>query len=164
MVRHLVIDGETQVLRLETRGEVHRFTLNGAAWEASLAEAEPGVYSVILNGRSFEARVIREKERMVIEVSGVRIPVELRDPRDSRRSGTAAGHEGRQTLMAPMPGKIIRLLVSEGDAVEAGQGLVVIEAMKMQNEMKALKPGQVISLPVATGSTVSAGDILAVVE
>jgi biotin carboxyl carrier protein len=63
-----------------------------------------------------------------------------------------------------MPGKIVRLLVAEGDSVEAGQGLLVVEAMKMQNEMKAPKAGCVVSLKAHEGATVAAGDVLATIE
>jgi biotin carboxyl carrier protein len=164
MVRHLIIDGEPKALTVESSGSVYRFKLDGIEREASLVQAEPDVYSVLMDGRSFEARVVRERELIVVEIDGRRITIEVRDPRDSRRDGRAGGVEGRQTLTAPMPGKVVRILVAEGDTVEAGQGLVVLEAMKMQNEMKALKPGRVVSLPLETGATVGAGDILAVVE
>jgi biotin carboxyl carrier protein len=63
-----------------------------------------------------------------------------------------------------MPGKVVRVLVSEGGAVEAGQGIAVIEAMKMQNEMKAPKRGRIAALPVREGATVAAGEVLAVIE
>jgi biotin carboxyl carrier protein len=61
-----------------------------------------------------------------------------------------------------MPGKVVRVLVGEGDVVEVGQGLVVVEAMKMQNEMKALRGGNVVEVRVRDGDTVSAGDVLVV--
>jgi biotin carboxyl carrier protein len=75
-----------------------------------------------------------------------------------------AGLEGRQTLSAPMPGKVVRILVNEGDPVERGQGLVVIEAMKMQNELKSPKAGRVVSISASEGAAVAAADVLAVVE
>ena len=67
-------------------------------------------------------------------------------------------------MTAPMPGKIVRLLVAEGQTVEAGQGLLVVEAMKMQNEMKAPKAGHVVSLTAREGATVAAGEVLAAIE
>jgi biotin carboxyl carrier protein len=69
------------------------------------------------------------------------VGVEVRDPRAISSQGKSGLGEGRQTVNAPMPGKVVRLLVSEGDEVEAGAGLVVVEAMKMQNELKAPKAG-----------------------
>jgi biotin carboxyl carrier protein len=72
--------------------------------------------------------------------------------------------EGRQQISAPMPGKVIRLLLAAGDSVEAGQGLIVVEAMKMQNEIKSPKNGKVERLLVKEGQNVNAGDVLAWVE
>ena len=87
------------------------------------------------------------------------------DPRVWRgRQQGALEAEGRQKIVAPMPGKVIRLLVEAGDSVEAGQGLVVVEAMKMQNEIKSPKSGKVERLLAKEGQSVNAGDILAWVE
>ena len=72
--------------------------------------------------------------------------------------------EGRQNVTAPMPGKVVRLLVADGDSVQAGQGIAVVEAMKMQNEMKAPRSGRVAALAVHEGDTVGAGAVLAVIE
>jgi len=80
-----------------------------------------------------------------------------------RRAG-AAELEGRQQIVAPMPGKVIRLLVKAGDEVEAGQGLLVVEAMKMQNEIRSPKKGKVVRLEAAEGQAVNAGDALAWVD
>ena len=89
----------------------------------------------------------------------------LSDPKRLRGAGAAAGHEaGRAQVHAPMPGKVVRVLVEEGQEVEAGAGLVVVEAMKMQNELKSPKAGTVIELHARVGATVNAGEVLAVVE
>ncbi len=91
--------------------------------------------------------------------------MEVTDPRvwRGRRHG-ALEVEGRQQVTAPMPGKVVRVLVSEGDAVEAGQGLLVVEAMKMQNEIRSPKNGKVEKLLAREGLAVNAGDVLAWVE
>lgn len=124
-----------------------------------VVQVEPGVYSVLLNGRSFEVRA----DRGAMVVDGQRFEVEIDDPRalKKRAAGTAA--EGQQTLRASMPGKVVRILVAEGDAVAAGQGMLVVEAMKMQNEVKSPKAGVVLSVKVREGNAVTAGDVLAVV-
>jgi biotin carboxyl carrier protein len=89
----------------------------------------------------------------------------VRDPRTWRgRRHSALEAEGRQQIVAPMPGKVIRLLVKVGDEVEAGQGLVVVEAMKMQNEIRSPKKGKVERLQAKEGQPVNAGDVLAWVE
>jgi biotin carboxyl carrier protein len=156
----ITVDGRTRPLRLEGDGET--WTIDGRA--ASILEVEPGVYSVLLGGRSFEARIERVEEGWAVQVGGRRFVLDVADPRRLERRASTRQRGGRQSVVAPMPGKVVRLLVAEGDGVEAGQGLVVIEAMKMQNEMKALKPGRVASLPVREGATVTAGDVVAVVE
>lgn len=130
----------------------------------SAIQVEPGVYSVLLNGASYEIRVLETSRELSAEAGGRRFMVELRDPRDTSRGARASKGSGRQNIVAPMPGKVVRVLVNIGDAVEAGQGLVVVEAMKMQNEMKASRPGRVIEIRARDGETVGAGDTLVVLE
>jgi biotin carboxyl carrier protein len=132
------------------------------ARDASVIEVMPRVYSVLIEGRSLEARVISENGETVVEIEGHRYPVLVEDPRRSRTKRGSGVSEGKVT--APMPGKVVRVLVAQGDAVTAGQGLVVIEAMKMQNELKSPRDGHVTSLGVREGETVTAGAVLAVVE
>ena len=127
-----------------------------------VVEVEPGVYSILYGGRSYEARVTRSPDGLNVDTGGRRVSAEVVDPRERNRGAKRALGGGRQNITSPMPGKVIRLLVSEGDAVEAGQGLVVVEAMKMQNEVKAARPGKVAEIRVRDGDTVGAGDTLVV--
>ena len=127
---------------------------------ADVIEVEPGVYSVILKGRSYEARVNRSE----VTVAGHRLHVEVRDPRRWNPAPAALVGEARATLKAPMPGKVIRILAQPGDEVIAGQGIVVIEAMKMQNELKAPRAGRIASISVKENDAVTAGTILATIE
>jgi len=130
----------------------------------AVLEVEPGVYSVLLDGRSFEVRAISQTDVLNLQVQGRRLSAEVIDPRNrSRRERSALGG-GRQNIVTPMPGKVIRVLVAEGDRVEIGQGVAVVEAMKMQNEMKALRTGVVVEVRVKDGDTVGAGDALVVLE
>ncbi|MFN7997750.1 MAG: biotin/lipoyl-containing protein [Bryobacteraceae bacterium] len=131
---------------------------------ADIKEAEPGVYSVLVDGRSYEARIEQSNGHTVVFIDGHRFETEVKDPRRRSRKGGASGIEGRVNVAAPMPGKIVRLLVAVGDDVSAGQGLLVVEAMKMQNEMKSPKAGRVVALPAAEGATVTAGEVLASIE
>jgi biotin carboxyl carrier protein len=131
---------------------------------ASVIEVEPGVYSVLLDGASYEIRLVETSQGQSAEAGGRRFEVEVRDPRDTSRSSRAAVGSGRQNVAAPMPGKVVRVLVNVGDTVDAGQGLVVVEAMKMQNEMKASRPGRVIEIRASVGQTVGAGDPLLILE
>ncbi|HYI97650.1 MAG TPA: biotin/lipoyl-containing protein [Bryobacteraceae bacterium] len=150
-VRKIRIGGREIEARVENDGDSWRIDVGEGVREASVLEVEPGVYSVLIAGGSFE---IRANE----------IDVIIEDPREPRKAVALAGLEGRQTITAPMPGKVIRLLVAEGEEVRRGQGLVVIEAMKMQNELKSPKDGRVTSLPAEEGAAVGAGQVLAVVE
>lgn len=127
---------------------------------ADVIEVEPGVYSVILRGRAYEARIHGGE----VTVAGHRLRVEIRDPRRWNPASASLSGEGRATLQAPMPGKIIRLLVQAGDSVTSGQGILVIEAMKMQNELKAPRAGRVASISVKENDAVTAGTILAEIE
>ncbi|OXV05083.1 hypothetical protein Egran_07149 [Elaphomyces granulatus] len=137
---------------------------NGAAAHWSASEVEPGVYSILRNGQSYLARVAKVRDTYHVEVNGHSATVGLRDPRALTRSSSKGAHGGRQSIAAPMPGKIVRVLVTVGDTVEAGQGLVVVEAMKMQNEMKAPRAGTIVEVKATSGATVTAGDILIVLE
>ena len=117
--------------------------------------------SVLLNGRSYRVSRGAGKE---IWVNGRLLSMEVFDPRDLRPGQGAPSKYGRQEIAASMPGKVIRVLVGPGDAVEEGQGLVVVEAMKMQNEMNSPKAGQVVEVRTQPDATVGAGEILVVVE
>lgn len=131
---------------------------------ADLVEVEPGVYSLLRESRVDEVRIVRSPSGYTASVGGWNFELEVIDPRDRRSSASAGGGEGRQRILAPMPGKVVRVLVALGDPVRAGQGVVVVEAMKMQNEMKASKAGTVVEIRVESGGTVAAGDVLAIVE
>jgi biotin carboxyl carrier protein len=132
--------------------------------EASVIEVEPGIYSVLWRGRSYEVKIASNGNPSIIDVDGHRIPIEITDPRSVRPNGAGRAGEGRQSIVAPMPGKIVRVLVAEGDEVAAGQGIVVVEAMKMQNEMKCSRGGRVVSVSAKEGAAVTAGEVLAVIE
>jgi biotin carboxyl carrier protein len=165
-VRRIVyVDGRVLSLEWSREGNTVRFrTDGGAEREAGIIEVEPGVYSVLLGTTSYEARISPSVETLFIDVRGEHVPVQVIDPREEALRGRAGVGEGRVSVKAPMPGKVIRTLSAVGDTVEAGQGLLVVEAMKMQNELKSPKAGRVVSLEAQTGATVAAGQVLAVVE
>jgi biotin carboxyl carrier protein len=100
-----------------------------------------------------------------VSVRGLNYTVKFTDPKRLRSAQSGADHDqGTARIVAPMPGKVVRILVAAGAKVEAGAGIMVVEAMKMQNEMKAPKSGQVVSIEAEVGATVNAGDVLAVIE
>jgi biotin carboxyl carrier protein len=138
-----------------------RSSIDGRVVEADAVEVSPGTYSILIDGKSFEARVESSATGLRVHVDGREYLFAIRDARQWRRyRGAAAEAEGRQKVVAPMPGKVIRLLVKAGDPVESGQGLLVVEAMKMQNEVRSPKSGTVEELTVLPGQTVNAGDTL----
>jgi biotin carboxyl carrier protein len=134
----------------------------------SIEWAGDGTYSVLIEGRSYVATLASKGEIQAtggeIIVNGRALNIEVQDPRKLRARGSAESGGGRQTIAAPMPGRVIRVLVEAGQEVEAGQGLIVVEAMKMQNEMKSPKTGKVLEIRTSAGAAVSAGDALLVIE
>jgi biotin carboxyl carrier protein len=126
----------------------------------NILETEPGVYSVLIDGASYEVRAVGDE----VTVNGHSFQIIIEDPRQWKRSAGAAAGTGRISISAPMPGKIVRLLVAAGDEVKPGQGIVVVEAMKMQNELKSPREGRVTAIRVSVNDSVNAGDILALIE
>jgi biotin carboxyl carrier protein len=125
-----------------------------------IVEVEPGVYSVLIDGVSYEARVDGD----LVTIAGERYRVERIDPRKYVRRGSGSLGHGRDSVKAPMPGKIVRVLVRMGDEVQAGQGIAVIEAMKMQNELRTSHAGRVVKVEVKENDAVVAGAVVAVIE
>ena len=165
MKLRLDLNGESSQIELLARAPECRFRLDGGTERSADVEApEPGVYSILLDGHSYEARVEVAPAALIVVVDGHRFEIRVDDPRRWKRGSASAGGRGVETISAPMPGKIVRVLVGAGDTVEAGQGVVVVEAMKMQNEMKAARAGRVATLPAREGAAVSAGEVLATIE
>lgn len=164
MKLEIEIAGRTRDIEIAGEGRHLRAALDGRPFEADATEAVPGIYSILIGGHSFEACVESRGPALRVRIGDREFSAEVVDPRRWRRHGGAAlAAEGRQQVTAPMPGKVVRVLVKAGEAVEAGQGLLVVEAMKMQNEIRAPKSGSVERLIVAEGQAVNAGDVLAIV-
>jgi biotin carboxyl carrier protein len=156
--------GAEEQIEILSPGPLCRFRFEDGAERTAHVEApEPGVYSMLLDGRVYEARVEEIAGVLVVMVDGHRFEIEVRDPRRFRRQAGSGGGAGVYTVIAPMPGKVVRVLAGVGDTAEAGQGLLVVEAMKMQNEIKASRAGKVLSLLAKEGATVAAGDVLATI-
>jgi len=118
------------------------------------------VYSILAGRHIYEARI----DGTNVTIHGRSFRAEVFDPRRWNQERNHRQTEGRQNIVASMPGKVVRVMVSAGDEVTAGQGIVVVEAMKMQNEMKAVRAGRVVTLSAVAGATVIAGEILAAIE
>ena len=158
--------GETaRIVEIESEptGET-RFRIDCRTVVADASEIAPGTYSILLDGHSFEIQMRRTRQGLRAICGGQEFPVSVRDPR-AWRGAQGALHvaEGRQQVTAPMPGKVVRVLIVPGQRVDVGQGLVVVEAMKMQNEIRAPKAGTVERVFVKENDTVGASDPLAIV-
>ena len=157
MTRRVIVNGRSG--RIETEGSRLRYVREDGV-EVACEFSVEGT-SVLLNGRSYRVYKGAGEE---IWVNGRLLSMEVFDPRDLRPGQGASANQGRREIVASMPGKVIRVLVAAGDTVEEGQGLVVVEAMKMQNEMKSPKAGRVVEIRAHPDATVGAGEILLVVE
>lgn len=130
----------------------------------SIREVMPGVISLMEGNCSRAVTLSKSPGGVVARIGGKELPVALGDLRDRARRARDAGAIGPQEVRTLMPGKVVRVLVARGDEVAAGQGVMIVEAMKMQNELKAPKAGRVTSVCVEEGSTVTAGATLLVIE
>jgi biotin carboxyl carrier protein len=167
MKYEIVINGARRTAEFSpSRDAVSRatFVIDGRVVEADVARLSLWEYSILIGGRSLDVTVEEPGAGLLIRANGREFRVETFDPRSWRRGrGAGVELEGRQRLVAPMPGKIVRVLAAAGQQVSAGQGLLVIEAMKMQNEIRSPKSGTVEKL-AAEGQTVNAGEVLAIVS
>jgi len=158
------IAGKKRRVELTQAGARSIWTIDGQRLEADATALSPGIYSILINGKSFDVRVERLGSQLRVIAGGREFSVLLQDEREWRRNRAGSVEaEGRQQVLAPMPGKIVRVLVSAGDSVRAGQGLLVVEAMKMQNEIRAPKSGTIDRVRVVEGQTVNAGEVVVIV-
>jgi biotin carboxyl carrier protein len=166
MKYEILIDGESHQVELERASNGYECSVDGEPFTLDVVMTARDVLSILHEGRQYEAK--REYSLMGethVIVGSERFTAEVRDPRSLRSRRAAAGAEaGPAKIFAPMPGKIVRVIVAEGDEVEAGQPLVVVEAMKMQNEIKATKNGKITKIAVKEATAVNAGDLLVIVE
>jgi biotin carboxyl carrier protein len=162
----VLINQTRRVVDLEREANHWRISLDGDRVDADAIEIAPNIFSVLLKGKSHEIRVTPTPTgALTLQTGRNEFTAEIIDPRAwrGRHHGTLEA-EGRQQILAPMPGKIVRVLVQAGEKVQAGQGLLVVEAMKMQNEIRSPKSGTVERLLVKEGQPVNAGEVLAWVD
>jgi biotin carboxyl carrier protein len=162
------IDGADNSLEFQRDNDRVLAAIDGRPYELQVHDVEPGVYLLQHEGRVYECRVQPVDPALGISevhVGQQEFQVTLTDPRrlsHAPASGVLAA--GRAAVVAPMPGRVVRVLIKVGAAVEAGAGLIVVEAMKMQNELKSPKAGVVTAINVENGAAVNAGDVLVVIE
>ena len=165
MIYEVTVAGKVHTVELQRLGESWRCKLDGLDLPIDAVSTREGVLSILIAGKSYEVKQESTASESNIVVGGIRVPVEVRDPRALRsRLRGESGSDGPKKIVAPMPGKVVRILAPVGTDVEHGQGVIVIEAMKMQNELKSPKKGTVRKLNVVEGAAVEAGQALAEVE
>lgn len=160
----VVVQREGERFTVTVSGRVHLIDakrLNGQMLSLLVAPS-PDAETV----QSVEAAIApgRQVGSFTVNVNGQDVPIQIRAGGAGRRKDAAATGSGPQRVVAPMPGKVVRVLVKAGDEVKPKQGLVVVEAMKMENELKSARAGRVRDVLVSEGRSVDAGTVLLIVE
>jgi biotin carboxyl carrier protein len=164
MTYDVTIDGKNYRLELNRAGNRWLCRLDGREIEVDAVLARPDVLSLRIGNQAYEVKCERVAHDLHLWVGSARFAAEVRDPRSLRGRVSAVDDHGPRNLTAPMSGRIVRVMVSQGADVEAGTGVLVVEAMKMQNEIKSPKKGTIQKILVSEGAAVNAGDVLAIVE
>jgi biotin carboxyl carrier protein len=169
MLYDVTIDGQNYRLDLNRVEGRWSCRLNGRDFEVDAVLTRPHVLSLRIGNLAYEVKSERvandrHSNELRLWVGSTLFAVEVRDPRSLRGRSRAGDDHGPRKVVAPMPGKVVRLLVRESDQVEAGAAVAVVEAMKMQNEIKSPKKGTIQKILVSEGAAVNAGDVLAIVE
>jgi len=167
MTCDLETSGGRRTIEFRRRGSAWEMTLDGRILSVDVT-ATGGRWSLLIgpdtsSRRSYEVTVERRSNgERIVYVNGLAVPVSIVDPRERlvQRRGNVSDGTGPRSIVSPMPGRIVKVLVREGDVVAAQQGLVVVEAMKMENELRAPRAGQVSAVKVVEGMSVEAKAVL----
>ncbi len=151
MTYEVTIDGKNYRLELNRVEERWSCRLDGRQVEVDAVLARPDVLSLRIGDKAYEIKCERVGSDLHLWVGSRRFAAEIRDPRSLRNRSRTADDHGPKKLTAPMPGKVVRVLVQEGEQVDAGAGVIVVEAMKMQNEIKSPKNGKIQKDPGSRG-------------
>ena len=165
MIYDVAIEGRSYRVELKPKNGGWTCAVDGEPVELDAVAGPPGVLSLLIGGRSYQVKQETGASVGFIVLGSERYAAEVRDPRALRsRRAAAADAAGPVRIIAPMPGKVVRVIAAAGTAVEAGDGVIVIEAMKMQNELKAPKKGVVQKVLADVGTAVNAGQALAIID
>jgi biotin carboxyl carrier protein len=160
----LIAELNNEKYNLEFKREADKVfaKIDDREYELEASEVEPDVYLLKHNNRIHQIYVAPNG---IVNVGNNQFEVNLFDPKRLRSSASGdVAADGIAQIKTAMPGKVVRILVAEGAEVLQGDGILIVEAMKMQNEMKSPKDGIVKEIKVAEGTTVNAGDVLAIIE
>ena len=166
---YATLKGEREpiVVELQPASNGHfLLTAGGRQHDVDALPLEHGAVSMIIDGESYDVEFEERDDGVIIHLADQLIRIDVADERRRRLKMARAGFsvEGRQVVAAPMPGKVVKILVKAGEAVNEGQGLVVVEAMKMENELKSPKVGKVVEILTREGEAVEMDAKLVVVE
>ncbi len=165
MIYDVDVDGAVRRLQLEPTTTGYTVLMDGRRFEADICEPMPGIFSLLIDGCAHRCVPVRTADERFVALRGGQHRVAVADPRSlraQRKQGGAAN--GKLLMKAVMPGRVARVLVTAGQEVAAHDPVLVVEAMKMQNELKATRAGRVTELRVAAGDTVAAGQVMLVIE
>jgi len=155
------LNGEPREVTIAHDGRSITATVDGREYIIDASEPEPGVFLLKHEGRVFEAYA----DEKTVTIGDRTFETNVIDPKCLRGSATAGAEaDGHAEIRTAMPGKVVRILKATGDPVTKGEGVIVVEAMKMQNELKSPKDGTIGEIKVSEGMTVSAGDVLVVID
>ncbi|MBA2341399.1 MAG: biotin attachment protein [Pyrinomonadaceae bacterium] len=161
------INNQKHMLDVRREGDSITASVDERRYELEAREVEPGVYLIVSGNCVYECRVEEAEANgaVRVEVGDSSYEIALSDPKRLRGARSAGAEQsGRAVLKATMPGKVVRVLTEAGAEVEVGAGVIVVEAMKMQNELKSPKSGKVVEIHAQVGATVNAGEVLAIIE
>lgn len=158
------VAGEKHVVRLEGKPPNARVIVGDREYDVDWSRVPGGVISMIIDGRSRTARVARRDGGLVVWVGGHRLDLDVGSAGDEAVSSAGAGAGASGVIKAPMPGSVVKLLVEEGEEVKAGQSLVIVEAMKMENEVRSPVDGVVKAVNVSAGDSVGTTEVIVEVE
>ena len=162
------LNNEKHTVEIKRDGDKVFAEIDGRRYELEVSEPEPNVYLLKNEGKVYEVRVApgaKPTDPYSVRLGSNEVDIRIEDPKRLRGSGGEDQHgDGLAEIKTAMPGKVVRIIAEAGATVQKGDGIIVVEAMKMQNEMKSPKDGVVKEIRVAEGSTVNAGEVLVIIE
>lgn len=160
------VEGEKHEIEITRDGDSLFTRVDGRNYELEASEPEPNVFLLKHDGRIFEVFASSQRNNeYAVRVGTTEFEVAISDPKRLRGSSAETDDaSGKVEIKTAMPGKVVRILKVAGETVERGEGVIVVEAMKMQNEMKSPKDGTIKEIRVAEGNNVGAGDVLVTIE
>jgi biotin carboxyl carrier protein len=162
--RTAVIGSEHVAITWTESGNTLKATVNGREYELQIRRLGSGAFWFGWSGRSADAVVTPKNDGYEVSINGHHMQVEFLESSKRAHRQSRASDSGIVDVRAPMPGKVVRVLAGESESVRAQQGILVIEAMKMQNEIRSPKAGRIVELTVAEGDAVALGQLIARVE